>query len=86
MYAFQNDALRLQRAHPRPADQHLDLESITAVNNGLAEFKSNVFFTSHDHEFVQTVANRIIELTPDGMIDRRCTFDEYLEWKQQNQK
>ena len=63
---------------------HLDLESITAVNNGLAEFKSNVFFTSHDHEFVQTVANRIIELTPDGMIDRRCTFDEYLEWKQQN--
>ena len=55
-------------------------------NNGLAEFKSNVFFTSHDHEFVQTVANRIIELTPDGMIDRRCTFDEYLEWKQQNQK
>ena len=65
---------------------HLDLESITAVNNGLAEFKSNVFFTSHDHEFVQTVANRIIELTPDGMIDRRCTFDEYLEWKQQNQK
>lgn len=65
---------------------HLDLESITAVNNGLAEFKSNVFFTSHDHEFVQTVANRIIELTPDGMIDRRCTFDEYLEWKLQNQK
>ena len=53
---------------------HLDLESITAVNNGLAEFKSNVFFTSHDHEFVQTVANRIIELTPDGMIDRRCTL------------
>lgn len=55
---------------------HLDLESITAVNNGLVDFKSNVFFTSHDHEFVQTVANRIIEITPDGIVDRRCTFDE----------
>ena len=65
---------------------HLDLESITAVNNGLSEFKSNVFFTSHDHEFVQTVANRIIEITPDGIIDRRCTFDEYLEWKAENKK
>lgn len=63
---------------------HLDLESITAVNNGLSDFKSNVFFTSHDHEFVQTVANRIIEITPDGIIDRRCTFDEYLEWKAEN--
>lgn len=63
---------------------HLDLESITAVNNGLMDFKSNVFFTSHDHEFVQTVANRIIEITPDGIIDRRCTFDEYLEWKAAN--
>lgn len=65
---------------------HLDLESITAVNNGLTEFKSNVFFTSHDHEFVETVANRIIEITPDGIIDRRGTFDEYLEWKQQTKK
>ena len=63
---------------------HLDLESITAVNNGLMDFKSNVFFTSHDHEFVQTVANRIIEITQDGIIDRRCTFDEYLEWKAAN--
>lgn len=69
---------------PLTADQPLDLESITAVNN--AGELTNVFFTSHDHEFVQTVANRIIVLTPDGMIDRRCTFDEYLEWKQQNQK
>ena len=65
---------------------HLDLESITAVNNGLVEFKSNVFFTSHDHEFVQTVANRIIEITPDGIVDRRCTFDEYLEWRAENGK
>ena len=57
---------------------HLDLESITAVNNGLAEFKSNVFFTSHDHEFVQTVANRIIELTPNGIIDKMMEYDEYI--------
>ena len=63
---------------------HLDLESLTAVNNGLCDFKSNVLFTSHDHEFIQTIANRIIELTPEGMIDRACTFDEYIEWKQEN--
>lgn len=58
---------------------HLDLESITAVNNGLSNFKGNVLFTSHDHEFIQTVANRIIEITEDGVIDRMCTYDEYLE-------
>ncbi len=59
---------------------HLDLESITAVNNGLISFKGNVIFTSHDHEFVQTVANRIIEINPDGSItDRMCTYDEYIE-------
>ena len=62
---------------------HLDLESITAVNNGLCDFPGNVLFTSQDHQFIQTVANRIIELTPDGCIDRMCTFDEYLEWKLQ---
>ena len=60
---------------------HLDLESITAVNNGLCNFKGNVLFTSHDHEFIQTVANRIIEITEDGVIDRMCTYDEYLEKK-----
>lgn len=60
---------------------HLDLESITAVNNGLANFKGNVLFTSHDHEFIQTVANRIIEITEEGVIDRVCTYDEYLERK-----
>lgn len=64
----------------RPTD-HLDLESITAVNNGLKSFKGNVFFTTHDHEFIETVANRIIEITPDGVIDRRCGYDEYLEMK-----
>ena len=64
----------------RPTD-HLDLESITAVNNGLKSFKGNVFFTTHDHEFIETVANRIIEITPDGVIDRKCGYDEYLEMK-----
>jgi ATPase subunit of ABC transporter with duplicated ATPase domains len=57
---------------------HLDLESIQAFNNGLKEFEGQVLFTSHDHEFVQTVANRIIELTPAGCIDQMMEFDEYL--------
>lgn len=60
---------------------HLDLESITAVNNGLIDFKSVVLFACHDHQFVQTVANRIIELTPEGIIDKKCSYDEYLESK-----
>lgn len=61
---------------------HLDLESITAVNNGLIAFKGNVIFSSHDHEFIQTIANRIIEINPDGTItDRMCTYDEYIERK-----
>ena len=58
---------------------HLDLESITALNNGLINFKGTLLFVSHDHQFVQTVANRIIEITPKGMIDRQMTYDEYLE-------
>lgn len=58
---------------------HLDLESITALNNGLIDFKGNVLFVSHDHQFIQTIANRIIELTPKGIIDRKMPFDEYLE-------
>ena len=57
---------------------HLDLESIAALNNGLTAFKHNVIFTCHDHQLTQTVANRIIEITDDGMIDRRCTYDEYM--------
>ncbi len=60
---------------------HLDLESITAVNNGLTDFKGAEIFTSHDHQFIQTIANRIIEITPDGIIDKQCTYDEYLESK-----
>ena len=61
---------------------HLDLESITAVNNGLIDFKGVVLFASHDHEFTQTVANRIIEILPEGgTFDRVTTYDEYLEMR-----
>ena len=60
---------------------HLDLESITAFNNSLKNFKGTVLFTTHDHEFSQTVANRIIELTPSGIIDRYMMFDEYMDDK-----
>jgi ATPase subunit of ABC transporter with duplicated ATPase domains len=58
---------------------HLDLESITALNNGMINFKGSLIFSSHDHQFIQTIANRIIELTPNGMIDKQLTYDEYLE-------
>ena len=63
----------------QPTD-HLDLESITAVNNGLKDYSSNILFASHDHEFIQTIANRIIDIKDDGsFIDRTMSFDEYLE-------
>ncbi len=58
---------------------HLDLESITALNEGLIRTNAELIFVSHDHQFVQTVANRIIEIKDDGIIDKRCTYDEYLE-------
>ncbi|MEP9406718.1 ATP-binding cassette domain-containing protein [Peribacillus frigoritolerans] len=58
---------------------HLDLESITALNNGLISFKGSMIFSSHDHQFIQTIANRIIELTPKGTIDKQMSYDEYLE-------
>ncbi len=58
---------------------HLDLESIQAFNNALKNFKGTVIFSTHDHEFAQTVANRIIEITPKGVIDRYMSFDDYLE-------
>ena len=58
---------------------HLDMESITSVNNGLIKFPGVVLFTSQDHQFIQTIANRIIELTPNGMIDKVTTYDEYLD-------
>jgi ATPase subunit of ABC transporter with duplicated ATPase domains len=57
---------------------HLDLESITALNNGMQEFQGTLLFTSHDHELVNTVANRIIELTPNGVIDKMMPYDDYL--------
>jgi ATPase subunit of ABC transporter with duplicated ATPase domains len=58
---------------------HLDLESITALNNGMIDYKETMLFVSHDHQFIQTVANRIIEITPNGIIDRSMSYDEYLE-------
>ncbi|ADY56947.1 ABC transporter related protein [Syntrophobotulus glycolicus DSM 8271] len=58
---------------------HLDLESITALNNGLINFSGTVLFVSQDHQFVQTIANRIIEITPQGLIDRQMEYDEYLD-------
>ena len=65
---------------------HLDLESITAVNNGVADFKGNVLLATHDHEFMNTIANRIIELREDGVLDKECTYDEFLEFRSQYQK
>ncbi len=63
---------------------HLDLESITSLNNGLIKYNGELLFASHDHQFVETVANRIIEFTEDGhIIDKKCTFDEYLEFRKQ---
>lgn len=57
---------------------HLDLESIQAFNNNLKTFKGNILFASHDHEFIQTVANRVIELTPHGIIDKMMSYDDYI--------
>ena len=57
---------------------HLDLESIAALNNGMEAFKYNIIFSCHDHQLTQTVANRIIEVTDTGIIDRMCSFDEYM--------
>ena len=74
--------MMMQRANVLMIDEptsHLDLESITAFNNSLKNFKGSVIFTTHDHEFSQTVGNRVIELTPKGAIDRYMTFDEYLD-------
>ena len=74
--------MMMERANILMLDEptnHLDLESITAFNNSLKNFKGSVIFTTHDHEFAQTVGNRIVELTPNGVIDRYMTFDEYLD-------
>ena len=58
---------------------HLDLESITALNNAMAEYRGTLLFTSHDHELMNTVANRIVEITPSGTIDKMMTYDNYLK-------
>ncbi len=65
---------------------HLDLESITALNNSLRKFEEVILFTTHDHEFANTLANRVIEITPDGMNDRLMTFDEYIDLTRSTQK
>jgi ATPase subunit of ABC transporter with duplicated ATPase domains len=73
--------MMMKRANVLMLDEptnHLDLESIQALNNSLKNFKGTVLFSTHDHEFAQTVANRIIEITPKGVIDKYATFDEYL--------
>lgn len=74
--------MMMERANVVMLDEptnHLDLESITAFNNSLKNFKGSVIFTTHDHEFAQTVGNRVVELTPNGAIDRYMTFDDYLD-------
>ena len=58
---------------------HLDLESIAALNSGMEAFPFNIIFSSHDHQLTQSVANRIIELTPEGCIDRAMTYDDYMQ-------
>ena len=73
--------MMMQRANVVMLDEptnHLDLESITAINNSLIKFKGTVLLTTHDHAFAQSVGNRIVELTPNGVIDRHMTFDEYM--------
>ena len=76
--------MMLQRANILLMDEptnHLDLESITTLNNSLVSFKGNILLSSHDHEMLSTVCNRVIELTPKGIIDREMTYDEYLDDK-----
>ncbi len=78
MMLFHSNMLILDRP-----TNHLDLESITAVNNGLRDFKGNVLFASHDHEIVQTVANRIIELRKKGCFDKLGTYEDYVDWRRE---
>jgi len=84
--------MMLQRANFLLFDEptnHLDLESITALNNGMKDFRGSILFTSRDHELTQTVANRIIELTPNGIIDKLMSYDEYIhseDVKQQRER
>ena len=73
--------MMLQQANVLLFDEptnHLDLESITALNNGMNDFRGTILFTSRDHELTETVANRIVEITPGGIIDKLMTYDEYI--------
>ena len=73
--------MQLQQANCLILDtptNHLDLESIQAFNNNLVTFKGNILFSSHDHEFIETISNRIIELTPKGTIDKQMPYNEYI--------
>ena len=79
LHALQNDARGANVLLMDEPTNHLDLESITALNNGLIDFDGTLIFISHDHQFIQTIANRIIEITPNGIIDRMMPYDEYLE-------
>lgn len=79
MMLFHSNCLILDRP-----TNHLDLESITAVNNGLSEFKGNILFATHDHEILDTAANRIIEITGNGCYDRQGTYEEYVQWRHEN--
>lgn len=79
MMLFHSNLLILDRP-----TNHLDLESITAVNNGLSEFKGNILFATHDHEILDTVPNRIIEITENGCLDRTGTYEEYVSWRHEN--
>ena len=74
LFSGENDFLLIDEP-----TNHLDLESITALNEGLTEYKGTLLFDSHDHQFVQTIADRIIEILPGGIIDRQMTYDEYIE-------
>ncbi len=65
---------------------HLDLESITALNNGLMKFKGSILFTSHDHQFINSIANRLIEITPNGLIDKEMSYDEYVSDRELQKK
>ncbi|WP_047980573.1 ABC-F family ATP-binding cassette domain-containing protein [Ornithinibacillus contaminans] len=65
---------------------HLDLESIQALNNGLIKFKGSILFTSHDHQFIESIANRLIEITPKGIIDKEMSYDEYVQDKELQKK
>ena len=69
MHAFKND--------DNPTD-HLDLESITSLNKSLERFNGTILFTTHDHEFIQTIANKIIEITPKGILEKEMEYDDYL--------